>query len=1152
MAVVTRQATLFAAEDWKSLYTTFRTADFQSYDYETLRKTMVDYIRTYYPEDFNDYIESSEFVAMLDLLAFTGQSIAFRTDLNARENFLATAERRDSIYRLANMLGYSPKRHKSASGFLKITSVKTTEALFDSNGINLANQVIFWDDPVNLDWQEQFVTVLNATLQQTQRIGKPAGRLSIGNIAHELYQFKLRPNLVPLFTFNAALEGSSYPFELYNVGLDSDLGVYELPPQPSDGFGFLFKSDGKGNSSVNTGFFMAMKQGSLNNLDFTLTESLPNRLVGINLENINNDDVWLFQLSDAGAYTTQWKKVDNLKDSNIIYNNESDTNRKLFTINSRINDQIDLIFGDGIFSEIPVGLFRAVTRVSNGLVYTISPRQMQNIPISIAYVSKAGKQEALIITLSLQYTINNTASNESLNDIKANAPQYYYAQNRMITGEDYNTLPYAKYNDIAKIKATNRTASGISRFLDVKDVTGKYSSTNIYCQDGVLYKTLNEIGYSFTWTVLNDIQRFIRGKLSEAIKSKESLHLFYSGFPSQEINDTVWYRGTVESNSCTGYFANYYQGVYSPQPIGDISSDNKYYLRRGCLIKFAAPTGYYFDIDGSLSSGTPTNSEQTTVIWATVVSVIDDGTNNNKGLDPFGVGPVVLSKNIPTNAIPLEVYVSYNTDITNLEQSIVQQIVEKQDFGLRYDIEELQWKIVTAPNLNIENDFGTEFAGSDINANLDSSWLIRFSNKGTGYNYYVRGLTYYFNSVLETRFYFDKNVRIYDPRTGIVVKDNIKILKSNSKPDTNETLVKDVIFEIAEEIVYADGYRDDTGVKVTFADSDNDGVPDDITIFDTIVEENVNTLNKLVYFERYLDYDNIERYKWLDHNNVVTRYSTMMDVELSGKNNNPIGTIFFTQNDQTFYQLQIIDDARTLVERTDILVYYGRSNIQFQYRHNSPNDRRIDPSPTNLIDLYILTKGYDASYRQYISDSTDKIIEPQAPSVVDLALAYQNLDNYKATSDAIIYNPVMYKSLFGSKANIELQATFKIVRSTTTRLTDNQLRNAVINYINEYFYLENWDFGDTFYFSELAAYLHKQLAPNIATIVIVPKMDTQEFGDLFQITSEPNEMLISCATVDDVEIIDSITASRLRSAPPSPTRTGTVAQTISITSGGNY
>jgi hypothetical protein len=59
MATTTRQTAIFGVEDWKQIYQTYREADFQSYDFETLRKSFIDYLRLYYPETFNDYIESS-------------------------------------------------------------------------------------------------------------------------------------------------------------------------------------------------------------------------------------------------------------------------------------------------------------------------------------------------------------------------------------------------------------------------------------------------------------------------------------------------------------------------------------------------------------------------------------------------------------------------------------------------------------------------------------------------------------------------------------------------------------------------------------------------------------------------------------------------------------------------------------------------------------------------------------------------------------------------------------------------------------------------------------------------------------------------------------------------------------------------------------
>jgi hypothetical protein len=194
MAITTRQTGLLVAEDWTKLYQTFRNADFQSYDYETLRKSMVDYLRLYYPEDFNDFIESSEFVALIDLIAFLGQSLAFRGDLNARENYIDTAQRRDSILKLAKLISYNPKRNTPASGFLKIDSVSTTENVFDSNGLNLSGLVIDWADAGNDNWLEQFTTILNASFNANQVVGKPSNRQVINGITNDEYQINLSTN----------------------------------------------------------------------------------------------------------------------------------------------------------------------------------------------------------------------------------------------------------------------------------------------------------------------------------------------------------------------------------------------------------------------------------------------------------------------------------------------------------------------------------------------------------------------------------------------------------------------------------------------------------------------------------------------------------------------------------------------------------------------------------------------------------------------------------------------------------------------------------------------------------------------------------------------------------------------------------------------
>ena len=66
MSSTDRLNRLLLAEDWKRIYQSYKNADFKSYDFDTLRRTMVQYLRDNYPEDFNDYIESSEYHALID------------------------------------------------------------------------------------------------------------------------------------------------------------------------------------------------------------------------------------------------------------------------------------------------------------------------------------------------------------------------------------------------------------------------------------------------------------------------------------------------------------------------------------------------------------------------------------------------------------------------------------------------------------------------------------------------------------------------------------------------------------------------------------------------------------------------------------------------------------------------------------------------------------------------------------------------------------------------------------------------------------------------------------------------------------------------------------------------------------------------------
>jgi hypothetical protein len=55
------------------------------------------------------------------------------------------------------------------------------------------------------------------------------------------------------------------------------------------------------------------------------------------------------------------------------------------------------------------------------------------------------------------------------------------------------------------------------------------------------------------------------------------------------------------------------------------------------------------------------------------------------------------------------------------------------------------------------------------------------------------------------------------------------------------------------------------------------------------------------------------------------------------------------------------------------------------------------------------------------------------------------------------------------------------------------------------------------------------LTPDITNFVIVPKSNNN-FGSLYEISCLSNEIFISGATASDIEIVDAITASQLKSS----------------------
>jgi len=1158
MSTSDRQSRLLVAEDWKRIYQSFRNADFQSYDFDNLRRTMINYLRQNYPEDFNDYIESSEYLALIDMIAFLGQNLSFRIDLNARENFLETAERRESVLRLARMLSYNPRRNQATNGLLKLVTVKTTENITDSANAKLAGRVIKWNDQTNANYFEQFIKVLNSALPVQNSIGNPLKSENIDGVQTQKYRLNATNTGSAVFPFSKNIEGVSTRFEVVSTDIQGTT-ITEEAPLPGTSPAFLFRDDGQGAGSNNTGFFMHFRQGKLESGPFSVSNPIPNQIIAVDSENINNDDVWLYNVDTNGFETTQWTKIANVEGNNIIYNSLFEGVRNIFSVVTRIGDRINLVFSDGVFGNLPAGNFKVYYRTSANSSMVVSPNSIGNVNIDIPYQSRTGTLEKLTLGLRLNYTVSNGSATETNASIKQNAPTTYYTQNRLITGEDYNIGPLAISQDIIKTKSTNRISSGISRYFDLKDASGKYSNTSLFANDGVLYKETFETKTDFKFATQSDIEGVIYNTIDGIISSTSLRNFYFSEFPKILTSDLslVWKNYYRETNKNSGVFATQ-ADTTNVSKVGVFTSNNLRFVEAGTMLKFTAPKNssevqQYYLPDGTIT--TNSNKKGASIYrWTSVVSVSNEGDT----VSNTNIGDIILTDVINEGSLLVEVKPKIsNTLVDDLKIQIIDQSFAYKDFALRYDTESREWKLILAENINTVNSFSLGKTGDITGENLDSSWLLWFKTNGEKYTITNRNQRYIFESEDEIRFFFDSADKIYDPAIGKIVRDKIDVLSINTIPADTISYSKDFTWSVSDAYRDNEGYVDTRKIQVQFFDLDDDGVVDDLDLFDILVDptnSNVENSDKIVFQKRYTTSDGVQDFKYFANtNNEIKIKQNESAIGAYSLHNE--GDVFYLLEEQVFKTLNKELGNTTL--NSNYKAYTGRANLKFHYMHVADSNYRIDPSSSNIIDTYLLTKNYDNDMRKYVANAT--AVKPLPASNDQLSRSYStDINAIKSISDEIIYHPVKYKILFGSKADADLQVKFKIVRNKDLVVNENELKADIIDAINRFFAIDNWDFGETFYFQELSAFIMNTLTPKLVSMIIVPRQGSQSFGSLFEIKSELDEIFISAAQVTDIEIIDEITATELQATGDVITSVNSVttgitsATTTTSSSGGGY
>lgn len=1036
------------AESWERVYESFENINFAAFDYNTIKQSLLEYIRLNFPESFNDMIESSEFIAIVETFAYIAEQIAYRIDVGAHENFISTAQRRDSILRLAKLVSYTASRPLPARGLVKITSVSTTESVLDANGNDLAGTTIRWNDSSNPNWKDQFILLMNRVMDQEFGSVGPNDRFQIQDVLFEVYGVGLIPQPNGVLKYNVNVNGSTVPMELVPIEYDSSLGIIERRPQVNANFTWMYATDGLGDNSETTGFLCFTKQGSLQRFRTSFDGVTPNQWYDVPATNVNDTDVWLNNVNSTTGETLdlpnpfsfrpswygksgEWVQVDLAYSQNVIFN--TNPNRNKYEVETRDQNRVRLIFGDGEYADVPSGSFDVWVRTSLNEDVVVPQTSVVNVPVSFTYLDSFGRVQTFSFTFSLVGSLQNASAAETDEHVRITAPAVYYTQDRMVNAQDYNTF-MLQDPSILKLRSINRTFAGDSKYMNWHDGSESYENVKIYGDDGYLYfqeRPIEQFATNVNFDSL--VSNYVEPLLSS---TDIMVQLTYAGVPygqrrtyltTTEKNmllaaltappspvaaelyynttDYTWY-AIKESDDPTVVLSGY-PADFIANPLITVTQDN------------IVPTSYTVQrLARRLVFESPTTS-----FWSTngADSVVDYDT---------------LSSSKDSITI-LKANVNCNRDGV-LQQGWIFDVVGQEviDAGDEIGLSDINRLSVLPQDVN----------GDNLPDNLDPNdttfyegvadvinYKIEIDLDAVGTPYSVTGLPYYINGY-----------------------GDVSVVGGTGVSFTEDGVVGDVV----NSLIITAG----TGV---------------VTLF----------VNDYVYFSRALTTD-----KWSIQ---PTTYEAMVEYVSS------------------------VNAADDLWKR-----HNGRDQLNFAWFHYTSRYYLVDPAPSNIIDTFIITRGYYTEIKRWLEDPL--AAAPSAPTPMTLRTSYGYLLDNKMISDTVVLHPGRFKLLFGSKAPSELQATFKIIRSPNGVLTDNQVKTTVVSAVRNFFDVGMWEFGETFFYTELSAAIHAALPTEISSVVLVPRYTTNQFGDLFQVLAREDEIFYPDITVDQVEIVSGYNATNLR------------------------
>ena len=101
-------------------------------DFNSIKNQLIQYSKTYFPDTFNDFTETSTGMLFIEMAAYVGDVLSLYLDNQVQETFIQKARQNQNLYALAYSLGYVPK--VTSTAFTMVDYFQQVPAIVNADG----------------------------------------------------------------------------------------------------------------------------------------------------------------------------------------------------------------------------------------------------------------------------------------------------------------------------------------------------------------------------------------------------------------------------------------------------------------------------------------------------------------------------------------------------------------------------------------------------------------------------------------------------------------------------------------------------------------------------------------------------------------------------------------------------------------------------------------------------------------------------------------------------------------------------------------------------------------------------------------------------------------------------------------------------------